>query len=33
MGERINWLLCKEFATAMIKTEAAARAAAKVLNK
>lgn len=33
MGERISWLPRKEFAAAMIKTEAAAKDAAKVLNK
>ena len=33
MGERISWLPRKEFTTAMKKTEAAAKKAAKVLNK
>ncbi|MDF1592431.1 MAG: tripartite tricarboxylate transporter substrate binding protein [Desulfobacterales bacterium] len=33
MGERISWLPRKEFAAAMKKTEAAAKEAAKVLNK
>jgi len=33
MGERISWLPRNEFTAAMKKTEAAAKEAAKVLNK